>query len=145
MRYWIASLHPRENIAPGRYLLDDDGRLQPLRYRSFVRACAIVTVRPKPAPPTKAEIQFVPPVEGDPLMEEFGVALAKVRARRTSEQQAEGPRLAAAFQARAAAAKPKPAQRPKRQAQSNEECVHCGIPGFRGCDHFLPYEPEVAR
>ncbi len=34
------------------------------------------------------------------------------------------------------AARPKPT----RPAPSRDECPHCGIPGWRGCDHFLPCE-----
>jgi len=37
---------------------------------------------------------------------------------------------------------PKNTSRPKptRPAPSRDECPHCGIPGWRGCDHFLPCE-----
>ncbi|WP_310532529.1 hypothetical protein [Novosphingobium sp.] len=44
----------------------------------------------------------------------------------------------------AAKAKPLPAPvapvRPTQVALSPEECKRCGIPGWKGCDHQLPYE-----
>ncbi len=55
-------------------------------------------------------------------------------------------RLAAAY-AREAAAKSTsvPAkQAPLVPAPSREECRHCGIPGWKGCDHYLPCaDPRV--
>ena len=27
------------------------------------------------------------------------------------------------------------------RATSREECPRCGVPGFKGCAHQLPYEP----
>lgn len=32
---------------------------------------------------------------------------------------------------------------PLQPAPSREECPRCGIPGFKGCAHFLPCEPVV--
>ncbi|WP_343609300.1 hypothetical protein [Novosphingobium sp.] len=54
-------------------------------------------------------------------------------------------RLIAAFRnKRPAAARPAPGPLPI--AASNEPCWCCGIPGFKGCDHQLPYEaPKPAE
>ncbi|HQS70012.1 MAG: hypothetical protein B7Y36_08325 [Novosphingobium sp. 28-62-57] len=35
---------------------------------------------------------------------------------------------------------PKPKPAPTVVALSREACVRCGVPGWRGCDHQLPYE-----
>lgn len=52
-------------------------------------------------------------------------------------------RLAEAYRARQTSARPAPV--PTCRAESSEPCRQCGIPGFRGCDHQLPYErPEGA-
>lgn len=132
---------PTRPLAPGRYLLDDDGRLQPLRYRAFVRAVAIVTVRAKAlsAPPPSSE----PEVEPDDLMGQFSSALARVSARRSgavpAKAKIDGSRIAAALSRRPAPQPPIPKPQPNRQALSGEECAFCGIPGSKGCDHFLPF------
>lgn len=48
-------------------------------------------------------------------------------------------RVAAARRAKAAA-KPAPAPRPLFPAPSRDACPRCGIPGSKGCAHFLPCE-----
>lgn len=41
------------------------------------------------------------------------------------------------------AARPAPKRKPIGPAPSREECPRCGVPGWRGCDHFLPCEDSV--
>lgn len=89
--------------------------------------------------------------------EEFQAALARAKARRESGVEVimpkgavsstSGARLAEALRRRrspAAKSKAVPAQ--LTPAPSREECPRCGIPGWKGCDHFLPCEdqPPVA-
>lgn len=191
---------PTKPIEPGRYLLDEEGRLQPMRYKGFVRAVAVVTVRAKvievvinpvlkePEMPVKAadtlektvvtKPGILPPVEPrtDPILRpmarkskptpvrvpkeeltdldedaeytEFQRRLAAKRAERGAGK-AEKPkidlvRLANALRDRGVVRAPGESKKPTRYAQSPEPCVYCGIPGRRGCDHFLPYGEEVA-
>lgn len=147
------TIHPQEVLEPGLYLLDDDGRLQPLRYRGFVRAVAAVTVRAKvaapPASPTplSAPSAAPEPTRHDEVMDEFKAALERVQDRKggTAKQRPkiDYARLSDAMQTRRVhAAKPVPKPRPTVAAQTRESCPDCGIPGFRGCDHFLPFEPR---
>lgn len=51
-------------------------------------------------------------------------------------------RVAAAHRAKSAATT-KSAVKPLVPAPSREECPRCGIPGWKGCTHFLPYEGRV--
>lgn len=41
--------------------------------------------------------------------------------------------------------KPRPAPRalpaPTTPAPGRDPCEHCGVPGFKGCAHYLPCEP----
>lgn len=65
------------------------------------------------------------------------VCIVTVRAKETLK-----PTDLSAFVA-AMKAKPKPVVKraaPRAYAQSREPCVRCGTPGFRGCDHQLPYQ-----
>lgn len=89
------------------------------------------------------------------VLEEFAGALGRVKARRSGEVREirkaapsiDFARLAAAARARSSAAKPAP-KVPTRHALSADPCRKCGIPGFRGCEHQLPYEeytPAEAR
>lgn len=41
------------------------------------------------------------------------------------------------------APRPAAARKPIGPAPSREECPRCGIPGWKGCDHFLPCEDSV--
>lgn len=41
------------------------------------------------------------------------------------------------------AARPAPKRKPIGPAPSREECPRCGVPGWKGCDHFLPCEDSV--
>lgn len=50
-------------------------------------------------------------------------------------------RFRAALAERAAAAATRPAPTPIERATSREECARCGVPGFKGCAHQLPYAP----
>lgn len=54
--------------------------------------------------------------------------------------EAERFRLAAAYRDRRRA----PAGRPEPtvEAPSSDPCSRCGIPGWRGCDHYLPLPPR---
>lgn len=83
-------------------------------------------------------------------IDEFQAALAKVRARKAeavevlaperTAPQDYGARIARAFAAKAAAKStsvPVPAK-PLEPAPGREECPRCGVPGWKGCDHFLP-------
>ena len=74
---------PKRPVEPGRYLLDTEGRLQPMRYAKFVRAVAIVTVKareqkslekpvervdPAPAPPQPEIAVIAPERRPDPIL-----------------------------------------------------------------------------
>jgi hypothetical protein len=138
----IVTLHPQRDLEPGRYALDPDGRLHPLRFRRIVRAVAIVTVKAKAGRPVPE-----PPRAADRAVTAFRSSLAKVQDNRATSvhkpaPKIDGEKLAAAIRARPAPPPP-PKPRPKRQALSNDGCTYCGIPGSRGCDHFLPYVREV--
>lgn len=79
--------------------------------------------------------------EDEEAVEEFASALAKVQARRSTATPVAKPndyaRFAANMMARAGASKP--AKRaPTEHAPSRESCTCCGIPGWKGCDHWLP-------
>ncbi|MAC56918.1 MAG: hypothetical protein CMH85_01270 [Novosphingobium sp.] len=181
---------PGKPLTPGRYLLDTEGRLQPMRFSGFVKAVAIVTVKAKPQPksePAKADTARLPetppePVarppraeprqrvpkyakaeaqarrerrierkaEDDEAFNEFSERLNRVQQRRaegevivvTRQQRAKtaGAQLAAAFRARPRPTPPPPPKTPTERAYSTEECKFCGIPGSKGCAHFLPYD-----
>ncbi|MBB4859650.1 hypothetical protein HNO88_002979 [Novosphingobium chloroacetimidivorans] len=117
------------------------------------------TARPLPVTPRPREIdrplarRKVPPPapalsDDDDVMVDFNAALAKVQSRRRgkarviskpAEPKIDGKAVAAAFARKkrgAAPAKPAPTQR----ALSGEGCEFCGVPGRRGCDHYLPCE-----
>lgn len=224
---------PSKLMAPGRYLLDGEGRLQPLRYRKFVKAVAIVTVRakeppsntiellsplsppeaistvdcaklfrklanlaedinatrehkgkearkapekpvervevveapkvapkvivapqPRPDPilrpmarkakPTAVRVPVEELVDEDDDVREFERRLAAKRAERAKRLapavKIDAMRLAQALREREVRPKPQPVKKPTRYAQSREACRFCGVPGSRGCEHFLPYE-----
>lgn len=90
----------------------------------------------------------LPPVDAldldaEDAVQEFADALARVRSRRSSvapsSRKADYARAAAAMLARASAPKaPKPV--PTEPAPSRESCARCGVPGWKGCDHWLPCE-----
>lgn len=50
-------------------------------------------------------------------------------------------RVAAAHRAKGSAA-PRSPRKPLEPAPTREECPRCGIPGWKGCDHFLPCEDQ---
>jgi hypothetical protein len=83
----------------------------------------------------------------DDAVADFLVSLAAVKSGRAGRAprrgRIDGARLAAAYKARALAG-PDPAPMPKRRAPSGEACRVCGIPGARGCDHFLPFAGQEA-
>lgn len=176
---------PVKAITPGRYLLDDAGRLQPLRYRKFVKVVAIVTVKAKPeikpaervdvvepikvapkvivaqeprpepilrplarkAKPTPVRVPAEELVDEDPDVAEFQRRLAAKRAERAKAVSAaakiDGARLAQVLRQREVKAVPAPVKQPTKYAQTREACRFCGIPGSRGCEHFLPYEGDA--
>lgn len=135
----VVGLAPQRLLEPGRYLLDDDGRLQPMRFRGFVRAVAIVTVKARADATAAAQDDDDADSDG---MVSFSAALATVRARKagrgSARRKPDGARLAAAIAARGAPQPPMARPAPTEVAESREECRFCGIPGWRGCDHFLP-------
>ena len=50
-------------------------------------------------------------------------------------------KLVAAYRTKAARSqRPKP--QPTEPSPTLEACVHCGIPGGKGCDHWLPFEAQ---
>lgn len=57
---------PKRPVEPGRYLLDTEGRLQPMRYAKFVRAVAIVTVKAHEEKSPEKPIQRVDAVPAPP-------------------------------------------------------------------------------
>ena len=61
--------------------------------------------------------------------------------------QDEGKRLAAAFAAKAAkkSTSVTAATGPSEPAPSREECPRCGIPGWKGCAHWLPCEDQPRK
>lgn len=69
-------------------------------------------------------------------------AHARVRARQAVSKiempKIDGKAVAAAY-SRKKLVPPAPKQPPTQRALSAEECRFCGIPGRKGCDHFLPY------
>ena len=86
-------------------------------------------------------------------IEDFQAALAKARARREAGVEiiapkraapvASGAKLAEALRQRSRAAPARLVQvTPLEPALSREECPRCGIPGWKGCDHFLPCEDQ---
>lgn len=93
----------------------------------------------------------------DRAVSEFEAALAKVRARKAgaveviapkpAAPQDEGKRLAAAFAAKAVqkSTSVPAATGPTKHAPGREECPRCGIPGLKGCAHFLPCEDQPVR
>lgn len=76
-------------------------------------------------------------------VEEFAAALDRVRARRCSVS-ASHPRTNFALIAAKLAARPVGVQaaklKPTEHAPNRESCTRCGIPGSKGCDHWLPCE-----
>jgi len=100
----------------------------------------------------KPTVVAVPPEElpastdDDAAFEDFVARVARKQAERARRAEhvseppkVDGVRLAAAIRARGAPNSPAPKKAPTRRALGPGECTHCGIPGFRGCDHFLPY------
>ncbi|MGJ0236966.1 hypothetical protein ACQEPB_00395 [Novosphingobium fluoreni] len=82
------------------------------------------------------------------VMTDFSAALARVQGRRRSKAHViskpaapkiDGKAVADAY-ARKHLAPPPAKKPPTRRALGTGECIHCGIPGRKGCDHFLPYE-----
>lgn len=83
-----------------------------------------------------------PRVEAEPADSRAEVIRA-VAKRLQARQDAKGvdwARVAAAHRAKAPTGNARPA--PALPAPSWDECPRCGIPGWRGCDHFLPYEEK---
>lgn len=74
-------------------------------------------------------------------VEEFTAALAKVQERRSTvapaAKRVDYARMAANLLARRPAPKPVKAA-PTEPAPNRESCVWCGVPGWKGCDHWLP-------
>lgn len=95
--------------------------------------------------------------EADKAAAEFAEALERVRARRESGVEIivrkpaapihSGAKLAEAIRHRDAmkVARPAEAKRPLEPAPSRDECLRCGIPGWKGCDHQLPFIETVDR
>lgn len=52
-------------------------------------------------------------------------------------------RLAAAYRERSRQVLPVKRAAPMTQAPSREPCPFCHVPGFKGCAHFLPFEPPA--
>jgi len=89
--------------------------------------------------------------EVDAAAAEFAAALERVRARRAEGVEVivrkpappvnAGARLAEAIRLRDArkAQATAPAKRPIERAPSREECPRCGVPGWKGCQHQLPF------
>ncbi|MEQ1499172.1 MAG: hypothetical protein ABL914_10960 [Novosphingobium sp.] len=88
-------------------------------------------------------------------IDEFQAALAKVRARRESGSEVilrqaqderpkmDGAKLAEALRQRSQSVPARPKQAASLEpAPSREECPRCGIPGWKGCAHFLPCEDQ---
>ena len=93
--------------------------------------------------------------EDDEAVAAFEDALARVRARKaeSAEQvlvkqlvstKIDPVRLAAAH-ARKELGKSTSVPAPTEPAPSREECPRCGIPGWKGCAHFLPCDGPVAQ
>lgn len=78
--------------------------------------------------------------------DEFAAAVARARAKREAMiQEVRKPAARPDFARVAAAARARPIgpsarKAPTRRALSADPCERCGIPGFRGCDHQLPFE-----
>lgn len=64
--YAKVDIIPARDIEPGRYLLDAEGRLQPMRYAKFVRAVAIVTVKAREEKSPEKPAERVEPVAAPP-------------------------------------------------------------------------------
>ena len=143
------TIHPQEALAPGRYLLDPDGRLHPERFRRFISAVAAVTVRCRvqPSVPVPKSTSKRARVTDDTGTDRFRQAMKRLDARkadrarvltRDKPARVDGAQIAAAF-ARKKLAPPPPPEPPTERALTREECKFCGVPGFKGCDHFLPF------
>ncbi len=84
--------------------------------------------------------------EEDDAVAAFAAALDKVRARKAGvvlaapakAAEIDWKRVADAHAGKAASPKKNTRPAPTIEAPSREECPRCGIPGWRGCDHFLP-------
>lgn len=126
--YSRIGIHPRKDLPPGRYALDQTGRLHPVELSRFVKAVCIVTVRAKGRPSQTTR----------EALDDLQVALERRQARKAV--QPDFSRLAAAMKAKKARTKSEPA--PTKYATSREPCELCGVPGFRGCGHQLPYEDQ---
>ena len=85
--------------------------------------------------------------EDDEFIRQLQAKVAAKQAQRgkrpaPAEPKIDGKRVAAAY--RAKSSKPAPQRRhPTRRALGPGECTYCGIPGFRGCEHFLPFEGDA--
>lgn len=80
------------------------------------------------------------------IVDEFRSRLAAVQSRRAASQPApvNWGRVADARSAGRPSARPASPKAPTNPAPSREECQRCGIPGFRGCAHWLPYDAVTA-
>lgn len=95
----------------------------------------------------------------DSAFDEFSAALARAKARREGavvevkapakpDGQIDPKRVAAAFAARQAPSTGSgrtTSKLPLKPALTREECLRCGIPGWKGCAHFLPCEDQPER
>ncbi len=68
-------------------------------------------------------------------------AVAKQLQARQVAKNVDWSRVADAHRAKPPASKARPA--PTVPAPSRDACPRCGIPGWRGCDHFLPCEEDL--
>lgn len=112
-------------------------RAKPLRDLARRRAA------PSPPEPSAA------PDDEDEAYHEFAAKLAEVKARREAGEavvrkkarpKTNGAKLADALARRPRKTIEPEKKPPTRRALGPGECHRCGIPGFRGCDHFLPFE-----
>lgn len=102
---------------------------------------ALPLVAPTQPPPARAPILPKTPEPRHPkagLREYFPADDAVVEVRKAPAP-VDWSRVADAAKSRKVAP-PAPKPRPTRVALSREACSRCGVPGWRGCDHQLPFE-----
>jgi|GEM_PF-6882271 len=101
---------------------------------------------PPPIKTPEARQRATQPVAAEPFAgpDRIRAMATKLAARRAATAQLDPARFAAAF-ARQSAEKSRsvPAKaKPLEPARSREECPRCGIPGWKGCTHFLPFAEQ---
>lgn len=100
--------------------------------------------KPRPVPGLKAIVEAD---DDEEALIDLKTRVEAKQARRTklapmkTEPPIDGGRVAAAYRAKASTP-PRQPKVPTEHALTREACGRCGIPGSRGCEHFLPFEGD---